>query len=124
MTETTKKEALARRLCASFRNCTEEDVDHDVANCGDDFMNIWRRLAAVALEEQDREVKKIDERFQRVRKALSHLLAEKTGYYFICGEGGAHDEMGLPEVILVCPTYGLDGACAYRKDGEYTAPGW
>ena len=64
------------------------------------------------------------ELFQKLKKIWIHSSPEKSGAYFICGEGGEKDEMGLPEFISVCPTYGLDGFCYYKKHTEYSAPGW
>jgi hypothetical protein len=42
--------------------------------------------------------------------------------YFICGEAGEKDDMGLPEKIMVCPAYGLDGFAMYTKTSDYSAP--
>jgi hypothetical protein len=64
------------------------------------------------------------ELFTKLKKIWFHDQAEKTGMYFICGEGGEHDGMGLPEMIMVCPAYGADGFAVYKKHGEYTAPGY
>jgi hypothetical protein len=55
---------------------------------------------------------------------LKHILAEKTGFYFICGEAGNKDTLGLPEKIFVCPTYGADGFAVYTKTSEYSAPSY
>ena len=71
-------------------------------------------MAEVTLEEQN----------DRLKKILSHILSEKTGLFFICGETGDKDSMGLPEKILVCPTYGLDGFAVYTKTSDYSAPEW
>lgn len=60
----------------------------------------------------------------RLRKILTHFLGEKTGVYFICGEVGGKGEDDLPEKILVCPAYGLDGFAVYKKEADYSAPGW
>jgi hypothetical protein len=50
-------------------------------------------------------------------------MAEKLdGVYFICGEGGVKDNMNLPEKILVCPAYGLDGFAIYTKTSNYSGP--
>ena len=49
---------------------------------------------------------------------------EKSGHFFICGEAGEKDSMGLPEKIMVCPAYGLDGFAVYKKDRDYDAPEW
>ena len=51
-------------------------------------------------------------------------MAEKTGAFFICGEAGEKDSIGLPEKIMVCPAYGLDGFSVYVKDQNYSSPGW
>jgi len=32
--------------------------------------------------------------------------------------------MGLPEMIIVCPAYGLDGMAVYTKTTDYSAPEW
>ena len=65
------------------------------------------------------------ELFQKLKTIFKHAKAEQLeGVYFICGEGGEKDSMGLPEFISVCPAYGLDGFCYYKKHTEYSAPGW
>jgi hypothetical protein len=64
------------------------------------------------------------ELFQKLKKIWFHSQAEKTGTFFICGEGGEHDRMGLPEMIMVCPAYGLDGMSIYTKTKDYSAPEW
>jgi hypothetical protein len=62
--------------------------------------------------------------FEALKKVWLHLQAEHTGMFFICGEAGEKDEMGLPEFISVCPAYGLDGMAMYKKHTDYSAPGW
>ena len=65
------------------------------------------------------------ELFQKLNKIFVHANGDKyQGVYFICGEGGEKDDMGLPEFISVCPAYGLDGFAYYKKHTEYSAPGW
>lgn len=65
------------------------------------------------------------ELFQKLKTILKHSKAETLeGVYFICGEGGGKDSMGLPEFIQVCPAFGLDGFAMYKKHSEYSAPGW
>lgn len=62
-------------------------------------------------------------KLRRVHKMVRHLSAEKLeGVFFICGETGAKDDMGLPEKIMVCPAYGLDGFAIYTKTSGYSAP--
>ncbi len=65
------------------------------------------------------------EKLRRVHTMVRHLSAEKLeGVFFICGEAGEKDAMGLPEKILVCPAYGLDGFAIYTKTSDYSAPGY
>jgi hypothetical protein len=53
---------------------------------------------------------------ERLTNILRHILAESMpGVYFICGEVGDHDELGLPDHILVCPAYGSDVVQIYEK---------
>jgi hypothetical protein len=69
-----------------------------------------------------RQLREIHEKFLNIYK---HANAEKyAGVYFICGEAGEKDSMGLPEKILVCPAFGLDGIAVYTKTSEYSAPGY
>ena len=64
------------------------------------------------------------ELFQKLLKIWKHNAAEKTGAFFICGEAGEKDSMGLPEHILVCPEYGADGMAMYTMSKPYSAPEW
>lgn len=66
----------------------------------------------------------LEEENAKLKKILSHLLADRTGVYFVCGEAGDKDTMGLPKRIYVCPSYGLDGFAVYEKVSEYSAPGY
>lgn len=62
--------------------------------------------------------------FEALKKVWLHLRAEHTGMFFICGESGEKDDMGLPEYISVCPAHGLDGMAMYKKHTDYSAPRW
>ena len=62
---------------------------------------------------------------RRIKTAVKHIMAEKLeGVYFICGESQNKDNMGLPDKISVCPSYGLDGFAIYTKTSDYSAPGY
>ena len=61
---------------------------------------------------------------EKLKNILRKAFPEKSGHFFICGEAGEKDSMGLPEKIMVCPAYGLDGFAVYKKDRDYDAPGW
>jgi hypothetical protein len=64
------------------------------------------------------------ELFQKLKSILIHSQPELHGVFFICGEAGERDSMGLPERINVCPALGLDGMAQYTKTKDYSAPGW
>jgi len=64
------------------------------------------------------------ELFEKLKRIWVHSVPEKSGLYFICGEGGNKDQMGLPEIILVCPAHGLDGMAIYTMSEPYSAPEW
>lgn len=59
-----------------------------------------------------------------VSKVIRHINAEKNGAYFICGEGGSKNDVGLPERIHVCATYGLDWFTTYKRTDETHGPQW
>ena len=47
--------------------------------------------------------------FEVLKKIFHHSSPDKfEGVYFVCGEGGERDELGLPEYLTVCPAYGVD----------------
>jgi len=63
-----------------------------------------------------REISEEDFRlFEVLKKIWLHSVPEKSGKFFICGEGGEHDEFGLPEIILVCPAMGSNITAIYEK---------
>lgn len=66
----------------------------------------------------------MEKRYELYRRIVQHILAEKTGHYFICGESGDKDDNGLPERIVVCPTYGSDLVQMYAKLGKTSGPEW
>lgn len=70
------------------------------------------------------EVKELEKEIDLLRDIIRHLLADRTGAYFICGESGDKDKMGLPEHILVCPSYGAAGTAMYTKTQDYKEPEW
>ena len=70
------------------------------------------------------EVLLLRKKVEKYETILKHAMAEKTGVFFICGVAGEKDTSGLPDKVLICPTYGLDGFQVYKKDGKYSTPGW
>ena len=75
-------------------------------------------------EDYYEEVLLLRKKVEKYETIFKHAMAEETDVFFICGEAGDKDSMGLPEKIMVCPTYGLDGFASYKKDRDYSAPGW
>jgi len=70
------------------------------------------------------EVLLLRKKVEKYETILKHAVSEKTGVFFICGEAGEKDDMGLPEKIMVCPAYGLEGFAMYEKHTDYSAPEW
>jgi hypothetical protein len=60
----------------------------------------------------------------RALAILKSAMYERVPGPFIAGVAGKADEMGLPELLHVCPSYGLEGTATYEKVRDYEAPGW
>jgi hypothetical protein len=80
--------------------------------------NYWNHLIRARALDEAADV------LEKQKKILMHVFAEKSGAYFVCGESGDKDTMGLPEKIFVCPRYGLEGMAVYTKTQDYNAPEW
>jgi hypothetical protein len=76
------------------------------------------------IAELERENSNIKKAAERIANIITTSDPERTGAMFICGVAGKTCEDKLPEYILICPTYGLDGHAIYKKHTDYTAPGW
>lgn len=59
-----------------------------------------------------------------VSKVITHLNAEKNGAYFICGEGGEKNDIGIPKKLYICPTFGLDWSYVYERTDQTSGPEW
>lgn len=55
------------------------------------------------------------ELFEKLKKIWFHTQPDKSGSFFICGEGGEKDDSGLPDIILVCPELGSNITAIYQK---------
>jgi hypothetical protein len=55
----------------------------------------------------------------KIKTAIVHERFEETGAYFIAGESGDLDKDGLPDRIMICPTYGLNGVAIYKKEKHW-----
>lgn len=60
----------------------------------------------------------------KVKTAFMTSKPEESGTLFITGVSGDKDDMGLPEYISICPTYGLAGSATFKKHKDYSEPGY
>ena len=51
----------------------------------------------------------------RLRKVLSTIFPERSGDIFICGSSNDVSSDGLPESVMICPTYGSSYMAIYRR---------
>lgn len=51
----------------------------------------------------------------RLRTVLSTRFPERSGDIFICGSSKDRSPDGLPESVMICPTYGADYFVVYRR---------
>jgi hypothetical protein len=76
------------------------------------------------MSEEKLSYEELERRYLLYKKIIQHVAAQHTGFYFICGASTETDSLGLPDTILVCPTYGSDIIQSYKKDGKASAPEW
>ena len=54
-----------------------------------------------------------------MKRVLKHVFPEKSEAYYLCGEHGEKNELGLPEEVVICPAYGKLELVKYkRQEGE------
>ena len=90
----------------------------------DPTMEAWLRDACLDLAKAREKDTSLEADNEKLKNILRKAFPEKSGHFFICGESGEQDSMGLPDNLFVCPAYGLDGFAVYKKDRDYDAPGW
>jgi hypothetical protein len=59
---------------------------------------------------------------EKVEMYLKTSYPDKSGSYFICGEGGVKDDNGLPERLHICPAYGADWMMLYTRTDKTSGP--
>ena len=72
------------------------------------------------IQDYYKEVLLLRKKVEKYETVIRHAMFEKTGVFFICGEAGEKDSMGLPDQILICPANGLDGFASYKKHKHYS----
>ena len=71
-------------------------------------------------DQRDAQISALQAENAKLRDALRKALGINSP--FICGVSTAVGADGLPDVLHVCPAFGLDGFAVYRKDRNYSAP--
>jgi hypothetical protein len=66
----------------------------------------------------DARIDKLLTECEKLKNIIRHLLPEKSGHYFIFGDGGNKDANGLPDLIFICPAYGSDVTEIYEKKSK------
>jgi hypothetical protein len=71
------------------------------------------------------EIERLRERCDKQAMILRHFTPEKfPGIFFIHSGLGEVDKNGLPEKLLVVPTYGCDWSQVYVKTDKIAGPEW
>lgn len=77
------------------------------------------------VEELKAEVARLKDKCDKQAMILRRLTPENyPGVYFICGEIGLKDTNGLPEMLLVTPSYGVDWHMIYTRTNKAYGPEW
>lgn len=105
--------SLAVEANRQLDNCCESACEKDPVR---EYINY--------LEHKINLLEKANKAYDKLHHKLIHESPERSGHFFICGRIGEDDGMGLPNGILICPSYGLDGFAVYTKTKDYTAPEW
>jgi hypothetical protein len=64
----------------------------------------------------EEELKHLNELNKKLKTIVGSLLAEKTGFPFICGMGEVDPKTGLPNMVMICPAYGSDIVAIYKLE--------
>lgn len=78
----------------------------------------WTEDAADRIEALSAKLKVLE----KTELYLKTMYPEKSGHYFICGEGGVKDGNGLPERLHICPAYGADWMMLYTRTDKTHGP--
>lgn len=78
----------------------------------------WTEDAADRIEALSAKLKVLE----KTELYLKTMYPEKSGHYFICGEGGVKDDNGLPDRIHICPSYGADWMMTYKRTDKTHGP--
>ena len=112
--------------------CSATKAHHQINICCETLcdkqtvINYIEELESKLVEAHDQidKLEKANKVYEKLHNKLMHEYPEKSGSYFICGSAGEKDDWGIPSHLLICPQYGADGFYVYKKEKEYSAPGW
>lgn len=77
---------------------------------------------SMGVEEMAAEIQRLREKCDKQAMILQKITGRSGP--FICGVAGEKGADGLEERIYVCPQYGLEGMAIYKKEKDYSSPGW
>jgi hypothetical protein len=81
--------------------------------------------AADRIEELEAEVERLKAKCDMQATILRRLTPEThPGTFFIYGTLGDKDQNGMPEKLMVIPTYGVDFSYIYERTEKITGPEW
>jgi hypothetical protein len=95
-------------------------VDYDTERAA-----MFENKAADRIEELEAEVERLKAKCDMQATILRRLTPEThPGTFFIYGTLGDKDQNGMPEKLMVIPTYGVDFSYIYVRDEKTTGPEW
>ena len=90
---------IIERLANPEKVYTEDDTGNDFA------------LYRAARDE----IIRLREKCDKQARILQHVFPDRSGRYFISGQGGEVDQNGLPEAVSICPAYGVGWTVTYKR---------
>lgn len=61
------------------------------------------------------QIEKLQEEHAFMKKVLKHIFPENSESFYLCGEKGQKDDLGLPEFVMICPAFGKQEIKTYKR---------
>jgi hypothetical protein len=61
------------------------------------------------------QIERLQEEHAFMKKILKHIFPENTEAFYLCGEEGDKDDLGLPEFVMICPAFGKQELKKYKR---------
>lgn len=75
--------------------------------------------AARVIETLREDMARYKKGYEAAMKIIKPQFPEKfADQYFVCGEIGAKDKNNLPDMLMVCPAYGVSWSQIYKRTDE------